>query len=126
MGKIMEIPGGRGSNVKPSGTENPVGLGGQTRKNPPWGGMDIFWNHTLSSCLVYDHFIPCAISYSISLQTRDLFKTLISFILLSSKITWNEKAVEQNEHKPDSCRMDWKDFIWLRKHYIAIFFSVLK
>ena len=23
--KIMEIPGGRGSNAKPSGTENPVG-----------------------------------------------------------------------------------------------------
>ena len=25
MKKIMEIPGGRGSNAKPSGTENPVG-----------------------------------------------------------------------------------------------------
>ena len=44
----MEIPGGGGSNVKPSGMENPVGWGGQTGKNPPWGGggMDIFWNHT--------------------------------------------------------------------------------
>ena len=27
MKKIMEIPGGRGSNAKPSGTENPVGWG---------------------------------------------------------------------------------------------------
>ena len=42
MKKIMEIPGGRGSNAKPSGTENPVGWGGQTRKNPPWGGYGYF------------------------------------------------------------------------------------
>ena len=47
MKKIMEIPGGRGSNAKPSGTENPVGWGVKLEKNPPWGGMDIFWNHTL-------------------------------------------------------------------------------
>ena len=40
----MEIPGGGGSNVKPSEMENPGGLGGQTGKNPPWGGMDIFRN----------------------------------------------------------------------------------
>ena len=47
--KIMEIPGGGGSNVKPSGTENPVRWGVKLEKNPPWGGgggMDIFWNHT--------------------------------------------------------------------------------
>ena len=40
----MEIPGGGGSNGKPSGTENPgVGVGAQTGKNPPWregGGGD--------------------------------------------------------------------------------------
>ena len=40
--KIMEIPGGRGSNAKPSGTENPVGWGGQTRKKPSLGGVWIF------------------------------------------------------------------------------------
>ena len=47
--KIMEIPGGRGSNAKPSGTENPVGWGVKLEKNPPWGGMDIFWNHTIEN-----------------------------------------------------------------------------
>ena len=48
MEKIMAIPGGRGSNAKPSGTENPVGWGVKLEKNLPWGGgMDIFWNHTL-------------------------------------------------------------------------------
>ena len=50
MEKIVEIPGGRGSNAKPSGTENPVGWGGQTRKTLRGGGMDIFWNHTM--CVV--------------------------------------------------------------------------
>ena len=34
----MEILGGEGSNVKPSGTENPVGWGVKLEKNPPWGG----------------------------------------------------------------------------------------
>ena len=33
----MEIPGGEGSNAKPSGTEKASGVGGQTGKNPPWG-----------------------------------------------------------------------------------------
>ena len=45
-GKIMEIPGGGGSSVKPSGMENPGGVGGSNWKNPPWQGMDIFWNRT--------------------------------------------------------------------------------
>ena len=40
----MEIPGGMGSNVKPSGTENPVGWGIKLEKKPSVGGMDIFWN----------------------------------------------------------------------------------
>ena len=38
----MEIPGGGGSNVKPSEMENPRGWGGQTGKNPPWGGYGYF------------------------------------------------------------------------------------
>ena len=37
MEKIMEIPEGRGSNAKPSAIDNPLGSGGQTIKNPPWG-----------------------------------------------------------------------------------------
>ena len=45
--KIMEIPGGRGSNAKPSGTENPVGWGVKLEKTLRRGGMDIFWNHTI-------------------------------------------------------------------------------
>ena len=58
----MEFPRGRGdqmekswkfqgvgrSTMKPLGKENPGGWGGQTWKNPPWGGMDIFWNHTIN------------------------------------------------------------------------------
>ena len=41
VGKIMEIPGGRGSNVKPSETENPVGWGVKLEKTLR-GGVWIF------------------------------------------------------------------------------------
>ena len=44
----MEIPGGGGSNVKPSEMENPRGWGVKLEK-PSTGGMDIFWNHTLQN-----------------------------------------------------------------------------
>ena len=44
----MEFPGGGGSTARPSGTENPGGWGGQTGKTLRGGGMDIFWNHTMS------------------------------------------------------------------------------
>ena len=37
----MEIPGGGGSNVKPPGTENPVGWGVKLEKTPR-GGVWIF------------------------------------------------------------------------------------
>ena len=46
-GKIMEIPGGGGSNVKPSEMENPRGWGVKLEKSLHGGGMDIFWNHTI-------------------------------------------------------------------------------
>jgi len=42
----MEIPGGGGSTVKPPGTGNPEGWGVILEKNPPCGGMNIFWIHT--------------------------------------------------------------------------------
>ena len=45
----MEFPGGGGSTVRPSGTENAGGWGGQTGKTLRGGGMDIFWNHTFAS-----------------------------------------------------------------------------
>ena len=45
--KIMEIPGGGGSTLKPTWNGKSWGVGGQTGKNPPWEGMDIFWNHKL-------------------------------------------------------------------------------
>ena len=45
----MEFPGGGGSTARPSGTENPGGWGGQTGKTLRGGGMDIFWNHTISA-----------------------------------------------------------------------------
>ena len=47
MKRITEIPGGRGSNAKPYGTENPVGWGVKLEKTLRGGGMDIFWNHTI-------------------------------------------------------------------------------
>ena len=46
-GKIFEIPGGGGNNVKPSGAENPAGWGLKLKKPSVEGGMDIFWNHTM-------------------------------------------------------------------------------
>ena len=59
MKKIMEIPGGRGSNAKPSGTENPVGWGVKLEKTLRGEGMDIFWNHTPTiSILVKGQLTP--------------------------------------------------------------------
>ena len=52
MEKIMEIPGGRGSNAKPSGTENPVGWRIKLEKTLRGGSMDIFWNHTLQIIII--------------------------------------------------------------------------
>ena len=42
MEKIMEIPGGRGSNAKPSGTENPVGWQDKLEKTLCGGGYGYF------------------------------------------------------------------------------------
>ena len=53
MKKIMEIPGGRGSNAKPSGTENPVGWGVKLEKNLR-GGYGYFleqYNTTVFTCV---------------------------------------------------------------------------
>ena len=41
-GIIMEIPGGGGSNMKPSEMENPGGWGVKLEKTLHWGEMDIF------------------------------------------------------------------------------------
>ena len=46
--KILEIPGGRGGHQRPPGTENPGGWGGANQSVFRGGGMDIFWNHTMS------------------------------------------------------------------------------
>ena len=64
MEKIMEIAGGRGSNAKPSGTENPVGWGVKLEKTlRGGGGMDIFWNHTMRvSRRIYTGGIPKEVS----------------------------------------------------------------
>ena len=57
MEKIMEIPGGMGSNVRPSGTKNPVGWGDKLEKTRcgagGGGSMDIFWNHTFFSIKLF-------------------------------------------------------------------------
>ena len=44
----MEIPGGWGGGPPTTlWNGNSRGVGGFKLKNHPWGGMDIFWNHTL-------------------------------------------------------------------------------
>ena len=53
----MEFPGGGGSTVRPSGTENPGGWGGQTGKTLRGGGMDIFWNHTIKRNMFSFHLV---------------------------------------------------------------------
>ena len=45
---------GGGSNVKPSWKIR--GVRSQTGVNPLWGGMDIFWNHTISVQIFCHHF----------------------------------------------------------------------
>ena len=47
MKKIMEIPGGRGEQPEALWNGKSGGVGAQTVNNPPWGGMDIFWNYTM-------------------------------------------------------------------------------
>ena len=47
----MEIPGGGGSNVKPSGMENLV----ERTLCGGGGGMDIFCNHTMEQKAVITH-----------------------------------------------------------------------
>ena len=41
----INFPGGRERQVEKS--RKFQGGGGSKTKNPPWGGMDIFWNHTI-------------------------------------------------------------------------------
>jgi len=45
--KIMEIPGGGGSTVKPPWNGKSWGDGGQPENKLSVGSMDIFWNHTM-------------------------------------------------------------------------------
>ena len=61
----MEIPGVGGSTMKPLGKENPGGWGVKLEKTLRGGrgGMDIFWNHTLTTLNPYmgsswDPFLP--------------------------------------------------------------------
>ena len=53
MEKIMEIPGGRGSNAKPSGTENPVGWGVKLEKTLRGGEYGYFLEpHIVKLCYI--------------------------------------------------------------------------
>ena len=44
--KNMEFPGGWGGPPTTLWNGNSRGVEGLKLKNHPWGGMDIFWNHT--------------------------------------------------------------------------------
>ena len=49
----MEIPGGRGEQPEPPWNgKSGGGVGAQTVNNPPWGGMDIFWNYTMGEAYI--------------------------------------------------------------------------
>ena len=65
----MEIPGGWGGPPTTLWNGNSRGVGGFKLKNHPWGGMDIFWNHTIikkiSVLLVVD-FLVC--TYAIQMK----------------------------------------------------------
>ena len=54
MKKIMEIPGGRGSNAKPSGTEYPVGWGVKLEKTLRGGGGVWIFSGT-TQCVRKEH-----------------------------------------------------------------------
>ena len=56
--KILEIPEGRGSKFLGPILENPEGKGGHTGNRFRGGGMDIFWNHTISFCVRIKYFAP--------------------------------------------------------------------
>jgi len=48
--KSWKFQGVGGSHVKPSGTESPGGGGSNWKKTlRGGGGMDIFWNHTMTT-----------------------------------------------------------------------------
>ena len=72
MEKIIEIPGGRGSNAKPSGTENPVGWGVKLEKTLRGGGMDIFWNHTMGKILNLRFYLNSRSCFLIALSEKAL------------------------------------------------------
>ena len=78
MKKIMEIPGGRGSNAKPSGTENPVGWGVKLEKTLRGGGMDIFWNHTFHNYIyLHQSLYQIMISTAINMVNPRIFSKSI-------------------------------------------------
>ena len=52
--KNMEIPGGWGGPPTTLWNGNSRGVGGFKLKNHPWGGMDIFWNHTMEGKSSWD------------------------------------------------------------------------
>ena len=58
----MEIPGGGRSNVKPPGMENPVGWGVKLEKTLRGGGMDIFWNHTITELIIKSNWLQVKIT----------------------------------------------------------------
>ena len=59
----MEFPGGGGSTVRPSGTENPGGWGGQTGKTLRGGGVWIFSGTTQSNFfLIFFVLLTCKLA----------------------------------------------------------------
>ena len=57
--KILEIPAGRGGGVKFGSRFWKIKRGGGHTANPfRGGGMDIFWNHTISLCVRTKYFAP--------------------------------------------------------------------
>ena len=68
----MEIPGGGESNVKPSGTKNPLGWVIKLDKTLRGGDVDIFWNHTM--CFSFNCCSALKVSKSESSPKPCVFK----------------------------------------------------
>ena len=67
----MEIPGGWGGPPTTLWNGNSRGVGGFKLKNHAWGGMDIFWNHTMGLFHLWQFDFFLLLHHS---QSRLLFK----------------------------------------------------
>ena len=77
----LEFPEGRGGGIFCGLIlENPGGRGGYMKNPFRWGGMDIFWNHTMYSIQVYISHAILSSSLKVSVD-RDVTKKNLNMII---------------------------------------------